>query len=244
MLVDYKGGSAFADCARLPHTIGLVTDLDGQLVERALTSLRAELKRREHELARVGASSITDYWALLDAEPTLRPTEQPPLARLMLVIDEFAMLAQELPDFMKGLVEIARVGRTLGIHLVLATQRPSGVVSPEIRANATLRIALRVASAGDSSDVIERPDAAAIAEAHRGRAFVQAGQEFFVAFQSAQIGGPRPEAAGERPASAHPGDMGAGRHAWRSPGGDRCRPPQDRPAGAGRRHDRCCRCRR
>jgi S-DNA-T family DNA segregation ATPase FtsK/SpoIIIE len=195
VLVDYKGGAAFADCARLPHTIGLVTDLDGHLVQRALTSLDAELKRREHELHRVGASSITEYWALLDAEPTLRPANGAPLARLMLVIDEFAQLAQELPSFLSGLVGIARTGRTLGVHLVLATQRPGGAVSPEIRANANLRIALRVASAGDSIDVIERPEAATIPEVYRGRAFVQGGHDLFVAVQSAHIGAPRPDAA-------------------------------------------------
>ncbi|MDH4144500.1 MAG: FtsK/SpoIIIE domain-containing protein, partial [Acidimicrobiia bacterium] len=197
VLVDYKGGSAFAECGRLPHTAGLVTDLDAHLVRRALVSLQAERRRRQHELARVGAASLDEYWQLIGADPSLLDGAEP-LARLVLVIDEFAMLAQELPEFMSGLIDIARVGRTLGIHLVLATQRPSGVVSPEIRANVNLRIALRVANATESIDVLERADAASIVEAHRGRAYLRAGHELFVEFQSALVGGPRPALEPER----------------------------------------------
>lgn len=140
VLVDYKGGSAFKDCVDLPHTVGMVTDLDAHLVERALVSLTAELTRREHILAAAGAKDIEDYVDLLDRNPAGRS----PMPRLLIVIDEFASMVRDLPDFVKGLVNIAQRGRSLGIHLILATQRPSGVVSSEIRANTNLRIALRV----------------------------------------------------------------------------------------------------
>ncbi len=182
LLVDYKGGSAFRDCARLPHTVGVVTDLDGHLVERALVSLTAELKRREELLARAAAKDIDDYVTL----------GQPlgPLPRLAIVIDEFAGLVTELPDFVTGLVGIAQRGRSLGIHLILATQRPSGVVSPEIRANTNLRVALRVVSPAESVDIIDAPDAARISPATPGRALAMTGHSTLVPFQAARVGGP------------------------------------------------------
>ncbi len=146
VLIDYKGGSAFKDCARLPHTVGMVSDLDGHLTERALASLSAELKRREEILLHAGAKDIEDYWDTRRRRPELDP-----LPRLVLIIDEFASLVAELPDFVTGLVGIAQRGRSLGVHLILATQRPAGVVSADIRANTNLRIALRVTDSAESS---------------------------------------------------------------------------------------------
>ncbi len=190
VLVDYKGGSAFKDCVLLPHTVGMVTDLDAHLVERALESLGAELKRREHILAAAGAKDIEDYTDLLARSPRLDP-----LPRLLIVIDEFASMVRELPDFVTGLVNIAQRGRSLGIHLLLATQRPSGVVSPEIRANTNLRIALRVTDAAESTDVIDAPDAGHIAKSTPGRAYVRLGHASLVPFQSGRVGGRRPGTA-------------------------------------------------
>ncbi|MCW2504989.1 MAG: cell division protein FtsK, partial [Actinomycetia bacterium] len=187
VLIDYKGGSAFQDCARLPHTVGMVSDLDGHLTARALDSLAAELKRREEMLFDAHAKDIEDYWRAKRRSPNL-----PPLPRLVLVIDEFASLVEELPDFVAGLVDIARRGRSLGVHLVLATQRPAGVVSADIRANTNLRIALRVTSADDSQDVIDSRDAATIAKSHPGRAYVRSGASSLVLAQAARIGGRRP----------------------------------------------------
>lgn len=180
VLVDYKGGAAFQDCARLPHTVGLVTDLDAHLTARALTSLGAEVRRREQLLAGVGAKDIEDYQRIpgVDALP-----------RLVLVIDEFRVLAEEMPDFIAGLVRLAAVGRSLGIHLVLATQRPAGVVSADIRANVNLRIALRVRDGSDSQDVIDTGDAARIPATLPGRAIVRTGGGRPVSFQTARIGG-------------------------------------------------------
>ncbi|MFC7257786.1 FtsK/SpoIIIE domain-containing protein [Streptomyces lutosisoli] len=190
VLVDYKGGSAFKDCVKLPHTVGMVTDLDAHLVERALESLGAELKRREHILAAADAKDIEDYQDLVRRDPS-----HPPVPRLLIVIDEFASMVRDLPDFVTGLVNIAQRGRSLGIHLLLATQRPSGVVSPEIRANTNLRIALRVTDAGESTDVIDAPEAGHISKSTPGRAYVRLGHASLIPFQSGRVGGRRPGAA-------------------------------------------------
>lgn len=187
VLVDYKGGSAFKDCVDLPHTAGMVTDLDAHLVERALESIAAELRRRERLLADAGAPDIDSYLKVAGANRGL-----PPLPRLLIVIDEFASLVRELPDFVTGLVDLARRGRSLGIHLILATQRPSGVVSPEIRANTDLRIALRVTDGGESSDVIDAPDAGRIGKATPGRGYIRCGSSALVPVQTARVGGRRP----------------------------------------------------
>ncbi len=185
VLVDYKGGAAFRECASLPHTTGLVTDLDAHLTARALTSLTAELKRREALLASVGARDL-DEW---DQQ---RGTHRPPLPRLVIVIDEFRALAEEYPDFIAGLVRIAAVGRSLGVHLVLATQRPAGVVSADIKANVNLRIALRVRDRADSDDVIDSAAAAGISEQTPGRAFARSGSAPPQPFQTATLIGGRP----------------------------------------------------
>lgn len=190
VLIDYKGDSAFKECVKLPHTVGKVNDLDPHLVERALASLKAELKHREHFLAEAGVKDIEDYQDL-----TLREPHRPPLPRLLIVIDEFAQLSKDLPDFVTGLVSIAQLGRSLGIHLILATQRPSGVVSPEIRANTNLRIALRVADVSDSSDVIGAPDSGRIPKSAPGRAFARTGASSLLGFQAGRVGGRRPGAA-------------------------------------------------
>ena len=180
VLIDYKGGAAFAECAGLPHTAGLVTDLDSHLTRRALRSLEAELRRRERLLAAANCSDLAGY----------RSTESAgaePLARLVIVVDEFAALADELPEFVAGLVSIAQRGRSLGVHLVLATQRPSGAVSPEIRANTTLRVALRVTDPAESIDVLGNALAASIDRERPGRAFVRTGSAL-VEMQTARIG--------------------------------------------------------
>ena len=187
VLVDYKGGSAFKDCALLPHTVGMVTDLDAHLVERALTSLGAEVKHREQVLFDAGVKDIEDHLDLVVKEPG-----RTPLPRLLIVVDEFASMARELPDFVTGLVDIAQRGRSLGIHLVLATQRPGGVVSPEIRANSNVRICLRVTDAADSADVLQAPDAARITASTPGRGIARVGSGGLVPFQAGRVGGRRP----------------------------------------------------
>ncbi|MEU8348521.1 FtsK/SpoIIIE domain-containing protein [Streptomyces sp. NPDC048845] len=224
VLVDYKGGSAFKDCVQLPHTVGMVTDLDAHLVERALESLGAELKRREHILAAVGAKDIEDYQDLMRRDPAAHA----PLPRLLIVIDEFASMVRDLPDFVTGLVNIAQRGRSLGIHLLLATQRPSGVVSPEIRANTNLRIALRVTDGSESSDVIDSPEAGHISKSTPGRAYVRLGHASLVPFQSGRVGGRRPGAADTQTEAPW-----AGRLEWQELG----RAALKRPAAAAREEE-------
>ncbi|MFX0537819.1 FtsK/SpoIIIE domain-containing protein [Ornithinimicrobium sp. Y1847] len=162
LLIDYKGGASLAECDRLPHSSGLVTDLDAHLGERVLISLRAELKRRERVLADAGVRDLREYTG-------------PDLPRLVIVVDEFRVIAEEIPDFLDGMVRLAAVGRSLGLHLVLATQRPAGVVSADLRANVNLRIALRVRDQADSLDVIECTDAAQLPEDRPGLALMRTG---------------------------------------------------------------------
>ena len=215
VLVDYKGGSAFSGCVHLPHVTGMVTDLDAHLTQRALASLSAELTRREKVLAAAGAKDLEEYTERAGREP-----RSPPLPRLVIVIDEFASLARDLPDFVAGLVGIAQRGRSLGLHLILATQRPSGVVSADIRANTNLRIALRMTDAAESADVIDAPDAAQISRATPGRGYVRLGHASLVPFQAGRIGGRRPGAT----AQARPRVAAV---AWPDLG----RPQARRPAG-------------
>ncbi|MFE6495947.1 FtsK/SpoIIIE domain-containing protein [Streptomyces sp. NPDC057747] len=198
VLVDYKGGSAFAECEDLPHTVGMVTDLNTHLVGRALVSLGAELKRREHILAEAGAKDIDDYTDKRTRRPGLAP-----MARLVLVIDEFASMVRELPDFVSGLVNIAQRGRSLGIHLILATQRPSGAVTADIRANTNLRIALRTTDTGESRDIIDAPDSGQLSPRTPGRAHARLGHAALLPFQTGRIGGRRLDASAadeDRPA--------------------------------------------
>ncbi len=185
VLIDYKGGSAFAECAELPHTVGLVTDLDEHLGERALRSLEAELRYRERVLREHRASDLIEY-DRLGGEP---------LPRLLVIIDEFATLAAELPDFVSSLVGIAQRGRSLGVHLLLATQRPSGAVNENIRANTNLKICLRVQTAQDSSDVIDSPLAAKIPRQQPGRAYVRLGPAELVPVQTALVTATTPSGA-------------------------------------------------
>ncbi|MEE9416563.1 MAG: FtsK/SpoIIIE domain-containing protein [Acidimicrobiales bacterium] len=182
VLIDYKGGSAFDHCADLPHTVGVVTDLDPHLSERALRCLDAELEYRERLLRRHGVDSIVAYRAK-QVESSVAELE--PLSRLIVVIDEFATMAAELPEFVDALVGIAQRGRSLGVHLILATQRPSGSISDNIRTNTNLRIALRVLDRGDSSDVIGSDEAASIGRDTPGRAALRLGPNQIVNFQSA-----------------------------------------------------------
>ncbi len=157
LFVDYKGGAAFADCLHLPHTVGLVTDLSPHLVRRALTSLRAELHYREHLLNRKKAKDLLELQR--EADP-----DAPPY--LIIIVDEFAALATEVPEFVDGVVDVAARGRSLGLHLILATQRPAGVIKDSLRANTNLRVALRMADEDDATDILGVPDAGVLRPLH------------------------------------------------------------------------------
>ncbi|MGH9138323.1 MAG: FtsK/SpoIIIE domain-containing protein, partial [Acidimicrobiales bacterium] len=180
VLIDYKGGSTFDACAELPHTVGVVTDLDDRLAERALVSLEAEIRRRERLLRDAAVDNLESYRALGRADP---------LPRLVVIIDEFAAMAAELPDFLSALVGIAQRGRSLGVHLVLATQRPTGVVNDQIRANTNLRIALRLQDKADATDIVGDGEPASFPRGAPGRAMMRLGPGETLVFQTAHSSG-------------------------------------------------------
>jgi S-DNA-T family DNA segregation ATPase FtsK/SpoIIIE len=219
LLIDYKGGSAFKDCGDLPHTVGVIVDFDPHEAERVLNSLAAELRRREFLLAETGAKDIDDYAFLRVRQPGPGPQ---PLPRLVIVVDEFAAMVRDLPDLVPGLVDIAQRGRSLGIHLILATQRPAGVVSPAIRANTNLRIALRVIDSTESTDVIDAPDAASIPRYLPGRGYVRLLDGTLIPVQTSRVGGLAPSSHASPLAHAgrleEPGQAGAAAIAGTIPG--------------------------
>lgn len=176
LFVDYKGGAAFAKCVDLPHCVGIVTDLSTYLVRRALQSLRAEIHRREMLFNDKGVKDLIDF------EKTGDP-ECPPA--LVIIVDEFAALVGEVPEFVDGVIDVAQRGRSLGLHLVLATQRPAGVIKDSLRANTNLRVALRMNDEHDSTDVLGSPQAAAIDPGTPGRGVAKLGPGRLVRFQSA-----------------------------------------------------------
>ncbi|WDH79928.1 FtsK/SpoIIIE domain-containing protein [Microbacterium esteraromaticum] len=160
VLIDFKGGTAFDPLRVLPHVVAVVTDLDADGARRGVGSLSAELRRREAALADSGARDVS---------------ECPDLARLVIVVDEFAALLQEHPDLGAVFTDVAARGRALGMHLVLGTQRASGVIRDALAANCPLRMSLRVAESADSRFVIGSDDAAQLpgGTVSRGLAFVR-----------------------------------------------------------------------
>ena len=200
LLVDYKGGSAFGELVDqfddegrliwkgLRHTVGMITDLTPAMVQRALISLQAELHRREVILNQLRMKDLMEMQK--HGIPGTPPS-------LLIVVDEFAALAKEVPAFVDGVVDIAQRGRSLGMHLVLATQKPGGVVTPNIQANSNLRVALRVASEEESREIVGAPDAGRLDRSTPGRGVIKRGPTDLVQFQSAYVGGvtkPRSEA--------------------------------------------------
>jgi len=180
LFVDYKGGAAFGECVRLPHCVGLVTDLSPYLVRRALISFRAELKYREELLAHRKAKDLLE---LERKEPAVAPPS------LVIIVDEFAALAKEVPEFVDGVVDVAQRGRSLGIHLILATQRPAGVIRDNLRANTNLRVALRMADEADSDDVVGSRMAATFDPGLPGRGLAKMGPGRLTLFQAGYVGG-------------------------------------------------------
>ena len=207
LFVDYKGGAAFAQCVELPHCVGLVTDLSPHLVRRALRSLRAELHHRERLLRNKRAKD------LVELEKTGDP-DCPP--SLVIVIDEFAALKSEVPEFVDGVIDIAQRGRSLGLHLIMATQRPAGVISDSLRANTNLRVALRMADEVDSSDVLDSPMAAHFDPAVPGRGAAKTGPGRLATFQSAFPGARTPAVLPPAQVVVEELDFGRGRP-WTTP---------------------------
>lgn len=192
VLIDYKGGGlakAFDnEHVRLPHLAGVITNLDGAAITRSLVSIKSELKRRQELFNRardiVGGDNV-DIYTYLDLFRQERVTE--PCPHLFIVADEFAELKQQEPEFMDELISAARIGRSLGVHLILATQKPSGVVNDQIWSNARFKVCLKVADEADSREMIRRPDAAALTQA--GRFYLLVGyNEYFALGQAAYAG--------------------------------------------------------
>jgi len=168
ILVDFKGSAGLGPLAQLPHALSVLSNFDVSAVERALEFLRADIHRREVELQALGVNSYRDYLASCQAAGTT-----PRYPELLIVVDEFRMLIDSMPDAMAELMRIATIGRSLGLHLVLATQRPQGAISQDIRANIATSICLRVASAQDSYNLLEHESAAYISAAHPGAGYVR-----------------------------------------------------------------------
>ncbi|MBN1872646.1 MAG: zinc-ribbon domain-containing protein [Anaerolineae bacterium] len=186
VLVDFKGGGTFDKLKELPHALGMVTDLSGNLTTRALVALEAEIDRRKRLFNDAGVADIKDYQRKYWLG---RPDAQTPLPRLVVIVDEFAELVSDYPDFMDGLISIARVGRSLGINMILATQSPAGVVNQQIWANAKFRICLRVEARQESMDMLHRAEAANLPRIP-GRGYVQVGNnDVFELFQVARVAG-------------------------------------------------------
>ncbi len=182
MIIDFKGGGLANQFQGLPHLVGSITNIDGKEVERSLKSIRAELRKRQELFARYHVNHIDAYIRLYKHGDT-----RIPLPHLILIVDEFAELKAEQPEFMKELISAARIGRSLGVHLILATQKPSGVVDPQIWSNSRFKMCLKVQTREDSNEVLKSPLAAEITEP--GRAYLQVGNnEIFELFQSAYSG--------------------------------------------------------
>ncbi len=192
LFIDFKGGSGLGPLVSLPHSVGMLTDLSAENVARALISLKAEVKRREHLFASCGVSDITEY-------SLHRSGSAPHLPRLVIVVDEFRMLTEEIPTAVQDLMRIATLGRSLGVHLVMATQRPQGAITSDIRANVTASISLRVQSAADSQDVLNSAIAASIPVSRPGRAYIKVGNDVPVEFQAASTLGAADPATSLKP---------------------------------------------
>lgn len=187
VIIDFKGGGMANQFKNLPHLIGTITNIDGREINRSLLSIKAELVKRQELFSENGVNHINDYIKLYKAGKVTVA-----MPHLIMIVDEFAELKAEHPDFMKELISAARIGRTLGVHLILATQKPSGVVDAQIWSNSKFKLCLKVQTKEDSNEVIKTPLAAEIVEP--GRAYFQVGNnEIFDLFQSAYSGAAVPE---------------------------------------------------
>lgn len=183
VIIDYKGGGMASLLEPLPHVVGKITNI-GSNIGRSLISLQSEIKRRLQIFDEHGVNHIDKYQKLYR-----EGRAKEPLPHLIIAADEFAELKKEEPEFMAGLISASRVGRSLGIHLILATQKPGGVVDDQIQSNSRFRLCLKVQDVNDSREMIKRPDAAKITQA--GRAFIRVGEdEYFDLFQSYWSGAP------------------------------------------------------
>lgn len=181
-IIDYKGGGMANLFEGLPHMVGAISNLSGNQVQRALMSIKSENRRRQRLLNEAGVNNINSYTKLYKEGSISEP-----MPHLLIIVDEFAELKREEPDFMKQLISVAQVGRSLGVHLILSTQKPTGTVDENIWSNSKFRLCLRVQDVQDSKDMLKKPDAAYLT--NPGRCYLQVGQdEVYELFQSGYSG--------------------------------------------------------
>lgn len=191
-IIDYKGGGMANLFKGLPHMIGAISNLSGNQVKRAMVSIKSENRRRQKVFSYYGVNNINAYTSLYKDN-----NAKEPIPHMFIIIDEFAELKREEPDFMRELVSVAQVGRSLGVHLILATQKPAGTVDDNIWSNSKFRLCLRVQDRQDSMDMLHRADAAYLTRA--GRGFLQVGNdEIFELFQSGYSGAVYDESLGDK----------------------------------------------
>ncbi|MGN1179758.1 MAG: type VII secretion protein EssC [Suilimivivens sp.] len=183
-IIDYKGGGMGSVLQALPHCAGVVSNLSGRQIKRALASIKSENTRRQELFHRAGVNHVADYTELY------RNGKVPePVPHLLLVVDEFAELKKEEPEFMQEIISVAQVGRSLGVHLILSTQKPAGTVDDKIWSNTRFRLCLRVADKQDSMDMLHRPEASYLTGA--GQCYLQVGNnELYELFQAGYAGAP------------------------------------------------------
>ncbi len=188
VLVDYKGGAAFEPFKKLPHCVDILTNLQANAVERMFVAIGAVMDQRSQLLAQANAKDLVDYRAKIAP----RLAADSPLPRtfphLFIIVDEFAEMVTQNPDYKAKFESVTRLGRAFGVSLLLATQRPAGVVTDQMRANMKFRICLRVETSDDSKELLGRPDAAFLANIG-GRGYIQVGNDVLQAVQMARAGG-------------------------------------------------------
>ncbi|MCW1969756.1 MAG: FtsK/SpoIIIE domain-containing protein [Anaerolineae bacterium] len=203
VLVDYKGGPTVEPFRKLPHCVDIATNLEGNKVDRIFIAINAEMNRRSAILAKAGAADLVEYRKKV--APNL-PADSPlprHFPHLFIIVDEFAEMVTKNPEFKAQFESITRLGRSFGVSLLLATQRPSGVVTDQMRSNMKYRISLRVETPEDSKEMLKRPDAARL-PAIAGRGYFQAGSELLTEIQSAWAGAPY---AGDAADSPYPPEL-------------------------------------
>lgn len=181
-IIDYKGGGMANLFDGLPHMIGAISNLSGSAIKRAMVSIKSENMRRQRVFNEAGVNNINNYTKLVKAGEA-----ELPVPHLFIIVDEFAELKREQPEFMKELISVAQVGRSLGVHLILSTQKPAGTVDENIWSNSKFKLCLRVQDKQDSKEMLHKEDAAFITQA--GRGYLQVGNdEVYELFQSGWSG--------------------------------------------------------
>ncbi len=191
-IIDYKGGGMANLFNGMPHVLGTISNLSGNQVFRAMVSIKSENRRRQRVFNENGVNNINSYTQLYK-----NGEADEPIPHLFIIIDEFAELKRDQPDFMRELISVAQVGRSLGVHLILATQKPAGTVDDNIWSNSKFRLCLRVQDRQDSMDMLHKPDAAFLTQA--GRCYLQVGNdELYELFQSGWSGASYDEEEGNQ----------------------------------------------